>query len=342
MMKIIRAQDVFDETKNDKKEIFPYFYHPAFEKVTSICEQKQLIIVFDDKANSMVLKLWKNKFLNLIQPIFPPLSKNAVRLLPEEETSFLNKITAFVKEKKLGDRITQPENFAIFHSQPNSSTAAPFGTYFLDLGTKTEEELFTGLHSKHRNVIRNAERQGVTIKYGSVLIDDFYSLYKQTMHRSNMYCQSLSYFKEFYKQLPYNTLCGVAYYNEKPEGALFMPYTNFGAFYLYGASAEKTQINGSVNYLHWTTIKMFKTKGVKRYDFVEALLSDVSGTKLEGIHQFKERFGANLEKGLLWKKDINNLTCSLFDNLVTLKLRLKNQKVPLDIIDQEINKQGGR
>ena len=340
-MRVTNSIDLLSETKNIK-EIFPYFYYPEFSQLLKILEQKKVILVIDDEGISMACKVWKNKFLNLLQPIYPPLTKKAERLSPKEEQDFLNKFAAYIKEKKIANRITQAENFAIFHSQPDSAIAAPFGTYFLNLQSKTETELFSGLHTKHRNVIRNAEKQGVVLKYGAELIEDFYGLYKQTMQRSNMYCQSLQYFKEFYNRLPNNSLCGVAYYDEKPEGALFMPYSQFGSFYLYGASAEKTAINGSINYLHWNTIKLLKNKGVKRYDFVGARLSDVSGTKLEGIQQFKERFGSELEKGLLWKKDLDRLSCKLFDNLVTFKLKLKNQKPPLDLIDQELKKQSGR
>jgi lipid II:glycine glycyltransferase (peptidoglycan interpeptide bridge formation enzyme) len=154
-----------------------------------------------------------------------------------------------------------------------------------------------------------------------------------------MYCESLHYFNEFFAHLKDNVICGVAYYNQVPQGAMFIPYSRFAGFYVYGASAGQMQITGTINYLYWNTIKILKQKGVKRYDFVGARLSIVSGTKLEGIQQSKERFGATLEKGFIWKKDINKLTCNLFDYLVTLKLKLKNQKPPLDIIDQEIIKQ---
>jgi lipid II:glycine glycyltransferase (peptidoglycan interpeptide bridge formation enzyme) len=114
-----------------------------------------------------------------------------------------------------------------------------------------------------------------------------------------------------------------------------MPFTRFGAFYLYGASADKIEVTGAMNYLHWQSILQMKEKGVKRYDFAGARLSDVSGTRLEGIQQFKARFGSALDEGFLWKKDLSYMPCHLFDNLLSFKLKLKRQKVPKDIIDQE-------
>ncbi len=323
---------------NDNAEVLPYFYHRSYSHFMKSEENKSIFFIKDDETNTMCCKLWKNKFLKVIQPVYPPLNNFGERLSADKEKAFLNDFISFVENKRIAHRIIQPENFAIFRVAPSKTISTPFGTYFIDLQKKTEEELFKDLHSKHRNVILNAEKKGIVLKYGKEVIEDFYSLYEQTMQRSAMYYQPKDYFKNFYKHLSKNSICGVAYFNDIPQGALFMPFTKFGSFYLYGASAEKIQINGAINYLHWNTIKLLKKQNVKRYDFVGARLSDVSGTKLHGIQQFKERFGATLEKGYLWKKDVNALKCNLFDNMLSAKLKLKGLKTPLDIIDQERKK----
>ncbi|MGZ3861865.1 MAG: lipid II:glycine glycyltransferase FemX [Bacteroidia bacterium] len=317
---------------------FPYFYSEEYSGFTSKHEGKKLFITGDKKGNTMVCRKWKNKFLIIIQPLYPPLNHRGERIDAAEEKTFLNAFITHVDTGKLAHRITQPENSAIFKTVPNGAVSAPFGTYFLDLANNTEEKLFKELHSKHRNVIRNAEKSNVTIKYGKEVINDFFVLYEQTMKRSDKYCQPLSYFENFQDIMPQNIVCGVAYYNNKPQGGLFIPYSNFGAFYLYGASAETKEINGAVNYLHWETIKSLKSKGVRRYDFVGARLSDVSGSRLDGIQQFKERFGSELEKGFLWKLDINKTYCNLFDSMVRFKLKLKGLNPPVDIIDEERTK----
>ncbi|HWY38500.1 MAG TPA: peptidoglycan bridge formation glycyltransferase FemA/FemB family protein [Bacteroidia bacterium] len=317
---------------------FPFFYCDAYAIALKKHEEKNTMLINCQDGNSMVCKTWRNKFIVIIQPMYPPLNKEGLRLDKKEEKRFLNEFVKYIKEKKLAQRITQPENFAIFAQTPERSTRAPFGTYILNIEEQTEEELFKGLHSKNRNVIRNAEKNNVQIKYGKEVIKDFFSLYLQTMQRSNMYYHELSYFENFYDDMPGNIICGVAYHNEIPLGGLFIPFTRFGAFYLYGASAESKEINGAINYLHWNTIKLLKKKGVKRYDFVGARLSDVSGTKLEGIQQFKERFGAKLEKGFLWKMNVNKFDCFVFDFLVYTKHKLNGLTPPIDIIDEEIEK----
>ena len=319
-------------------DAFPYFFLKEYASFKKSSEGKNIIYFEDLFGNVMPVKLWRNKFLKFLQPIYPPLSPEGKRLIERDEQYFLNKFIIHVEEKKMAHRIVQPENFAIFHSVPRNSVYVPFGTYYLDLEKHSEVELFKNLHSKNRNVIRNAEKNNVNLKYGKECIEDFYLMYKQTMNRSDMYCQSISYFNDFYNKLPQNILCGVAYYNNIPQGGLFLPFTKFGAFYLYGSSKEKIEINGAINYLHWNTIKLLKAKGVKRYDFVGARLSDVSGTKLAGIQQFKERFGSELETGFLWKQDIGKVECALFDEASRIRYKLKKVTPLLDIIDEELMK----
>ena len=331
-MKIVSVNEI--KVNNN----YPYFYLKGYASFIKKTEDKNIFLFIDEINNVIVCKIWRNKFLKLIQPIYPPLSSNTERLSKQQELDFLNKWISFIAATNMADRVIQAENFAIFKTTPVKTISAPFGTYYLNLEKDTEEDLFQKIHVKHRNVIRNAEKKGVELRYGKDCIEDFYSLYKQTMKRSNMYCQDIFYFKQFYNSLPQNIVCGVVYFNNIPQGGLFIPYTKFGAFYLYGASNEKVEINGSINYLHWNTIKLLKKEGVKRYDFVGARLSNISGTKLEGIQQFKKRFGTELEEGFLWKIDLNKNKCDIYDTLLSVKTKLRGKEISLDIIDQENRK----
>ena len=331
-MKIANVNEI------EKDNNFPFFYLKEYVSFIKELENKNVFCFIDEFNNTIVCKTWKNKFLKLIQPIYPPLSSNIERLNKQQELEFLNKWVSFITNTKVADRVVQAENFAIFKTVPKRAISAPFGTYYLNLEKNTEEGLFRKIHVKHRNVIKNAEKNGVELRYGEDCIEDFYSLYEQTMKRSNMYCQDISYFKKKYNWLPQNIICGVVYFNGIPQGGLFIPYTKFCAFYLYGASNEKIEINGSINYLHWNTIRFLKKEGVKRYDFVGARLSNVSGTKLEGVQQFKKRFGSELEEGFLWKIDLNRNKCDIYDALLSVKTKLRGKEIPLDIIDQENRK----
>ncbi len=307
---------------------FPVFYF------NTIHPHKVSFFLIEDTIIPFIFK--QNLFLKLCQFVFYPLKKNN-RLSIDEEKNALDLCITFLKNKKYADRIISPPNFAIFKSVPTNSTFCDFGTYDIDL-TSSLEIIWDNIHSKHKNVIRNAEKNGVVVVYGKNVLNDFYKLYKKTMLRSNMYCEEQSYFADLIDNFENNILCGVAFVNDLPVGGLFIPYTSYGAYYTHGASADKTIINGAINYLHWNSIKILKEKGIKRYDFVGARLSDVSGTKLNGIQQFKARFGANLEKGFLWKTDLQKFKCFTYDTLLLIKTKLKNTNYPFDIIDQERKK----
>jgi len=329
-MRIQHGTDFTEDTNNH-----PFVYLQKYKNFVERTEKKSLVYFISENGITCVGSLWKAKIINLLQLLHPPLDAKANRLSQPDEEKFLNTLVRHIEASKLADRILQPENFAIFKATPKSSTIASFGTYYLDLTSATEDQLFKNLHGKHRNVVRSAEANGVLIKFGKDCILDFYSLFEQTMKRSSLFCEPLSYFKDMFSYMEGNILCAVAYYDEIPQGALFMPFTHYGAYYLYGASAEKMEVNGAMNYLHWEAIKWLKKQQVRRYDFVGARLSDVTGTKLHGIQQFKERFGSSLEKGFLWKMDVNPNRCTAFDLLLKVKTKLNKTQMPFDIIDQE-------
>ncbi len=307
---------------------FPVFY---FENLQNY---KISFILIDGAIIPFTLK--KNYFLQVCQFLFYPLKFN--KRLPEtDEKNILEICVNYFKEQRCIDRIIPPSNYVIFKAVPDKSIFCEFGTYDINLEMPVET-IWNNIHSKHKNVIRNAEKNNVQISYGKNTLNDFYQLYQKTMIRSNMYCESKNHFSELMDKFSNNIICGVAYVNGNPVGGLFIPYSQYGAYYTHGASADTTIVNGAINYLHWNTMKVLKEKGVLRYDFVGARLSDVSGTKLSGIQQFKYRFGANLEKGFLWKKDLNILRCFIYDKLLLFKTIVKGTIYPLDIIDQERNK----
>jgi lipid II:glycine glycyltransferase (peptidoglycan interpeptide bridge formation enzyme) len=138
-------------------------------------------------------------------------------------------------------------------------------------------------------------------------------------------------------------LCAAAYYNGKALAALLAPFTRARAFYLNGGTSHEMLVPGANKLLHWEAIRLLLRKGVEKYDFVGARLSDVKGTKLEHIQRFKSRFGGRLEHGYLWKLDLNKPACHMFDILMELRRRLKREAKPrADVIDQELQKQAAQ
>ena len=246
----------------------------------------------------------------------------------DEETEFLNDCMLLLS--KLGvDFCTQPPPHAVFRTYPNNAIAVPFGTYLIDLSL-SEEDLWSRVHPKHRNVILNAKKKGVEIQFGRN--QDILFVYKmlvQTMSRSGMPFASLDSFLGMIDHLAENVEIVVAYHDGKPMGCAVFPVSKYSAYYQYGGSVD-TPVLGTMNLLHWEAMKHFKLAGVRLYDFVGARIQPKCGSKLEGIQRFKSRFGSEMHTGYLWKIPLSN-KYYLYDFL-----RLIKGGGSKDIIDQEL------
>jgi len=71
--------------------------------------------------------------------------------------------------------------------------------FFIDL-TKSEEELFSALHKKHRYNVNYAKKNGVTVRESTEDKDFeiFYSLYKETGVRQKFYYRGQSYLRDMW------------------------------------------------------------------------------------------------------------------------------------------------
>ncbi len=252
-----------------------------------------------------------------------------------DEIEFLNSLPAFLKSKKI-DFVTPLSAQALSEHYPNNAVYAPFGSYIIDLSLD-EKALWDNLHSKHRNVIRKAKKEGVEIREGKKFSRRAYGLIKEAQIRSGNSSVSIDYFEKLVGSLGDWIKIFVAFYKNEPQGCAVMPYSKFGAFYLYGGSCSKP-FTGSLNLLHWEALRYFKSIGVKYYDFTGARLAPEKDSKLEGIQRFKSRFGGELKRGYLWKLTVNNRKYFLYKNLLKLRSVFKGQKYEEDVIDQERKK----
>lgn len=244
-----------------------------------------------------------------------------------EEKNFLNGCIRLLE--KIGvDFCTQPPPHAVFRTCPDNAIAVPFGSYIIDL-LLSEEDLWSGVHPKHRNVILNAKKKGVEIRFGTN--QDILSVYEmlvQTMSRSSMSFVSCDTFFNMINSLAENIEVVVAYHGGKPMGCAVFPVSKYSAYYQYGGSID-TPVLGAMNLLHWEAMKHFKSAGVGFYDFVGARIEPKLGSKLEGIQRFKHRFGSTMHTGYLWKMPLTNKYY-----IYNFLRRLKSGNMR-DIIDQE-------
>lgn len=285
------------------------------------------------------VKIEKNKFLKTLQFQFPPVNSKGVRVKEKEELDFCEEAIKYISDKKLAHRIQQPKNYALFNVVPRKAVSSPFGTYKIDLEGKTNTQILDDMQARYRSAIRQTEKLKTKIRFGISELRIFQDLHEETMKRTQSYAENFESLKDELTMSNHNTMLATVYIDNKIQGGLYLAYSKYGAYYFHGASADTTEASGAIKYLHYQIMCLMQDKGVKQYDFVGARLTDVSGTKLEGIQNFKRRFGTELVKGYLWKLDIDKTKCRAYDNLLKLKCKLKGTKFPKDIIEQEKNKE---
>ncbi|MCE5319780.1 MAG: peptidoglycan bridge formation glycyltransferase FemA/FemB family protein [Bacteroidales bacterium] len=251
----------------------------------------------------------------------------------DEEKIFLEEALEFIKKNIRADFISTT-NTGIFNSYPNGSMYCKFGSYILDL-RKTEDELFTLLHSKHRNVIRKAQKDGLLVFSGKEYLGDCYNLINETFSRQGLIAPTYEYVQQL-SCLNENVFFSIVKAGNEIQGsAIFIWNKNHSCFYLHGGSTEHPH-SGAMNLLHWETILQMKKNGVKFYDFVGGRINPKEGSRLEGIQRFKSRFGGDFEIGYLWKYPFSNIKYKIYSFLLTIYFKYyKGENYEGDVIDQE-------
>ena len=231
----------------------------------------------------------------------------------EEEKSFLNSAVEYFRS--IGaDMIIPATTNTIFKTYPDGAYAAPYGSYIIDL-TQTEDVLWDNLHSKHRNVVRNAMKKKVEIVDGIAFMETAHTVIRETLKRSKLGFMSLNEFNRFVYGLNENIKIMIANYEGIAQGCAIIPYSNRSAYYLYGGSISHP-LSGAMNLLQWEAIRMFRNLGVQRYDFVGVRINPAEGSKQEGLMTFKQRFGGYLAKGFMWKYSLNPFKYSVYSRAV--------------------------
>lgn len=246
----------------------------------------------------------------------------------EQEKTFLNSVADYFRSVG-ADIIIPGTTNAIFRTYPDGAIAAPYGTFIVDLG-KSEECLWASVHSKHRNRIRNAIKGGVQVISGIEHVDTAYHLVRDTFKRSALPFMNQDAFMRMVNGLGSFIKIFVAEQHGIVQGCVVIPFSNYGAYYVYGGSI-RTPFSGAINFLVWQTMLYFRGLGVKFYDFCGVRINPEEGSKQEGLMRFKQRFGPQLVQGYMWKCSLNRVKSPIY----SLAVRLLRGG---DIVDAERHK----
>lgn len=246
-----------------------------------------------------------------------------------EERDFLNGAMGFLKSIGTDMVIPAPTN-TIFRTYPDGADAAPYGSYIIDL-SQPEDVLWKNIDRITRQNIKSASKAGIVIRNATVReLDEAYLLIRDTFKRSKLPFMDRESFKSF--------LAGLAEYgkvliaDQQGIAQSFVVFANseYCAYAIYAGNAVGQQ-QGANKLLYWEAIHLFKSLGVRSYDFVGARISPEKGSKQEALSLFKKRFGATLKQGYMWKYPFHPLKYRLYG----LAARVRSGG---DIVDAERHK----
>jgi GNAT acetyltransferase-like protein len=224
-------------------------------------------------------------------PVGPPLD---IR----EETSFLNSSVACLRS--LGaDTIVPATNNAVFRTYPDGADAAPYGTYVIDL-TQPEASLWRGIGRITRQNIRTAQKDGVCIRSGLEYLETAYRLIHDTFGRSKLPFMRYDDFKRFVMALGEYGQLMVAEHHGIAHSAVVFAFSDPCVYAVYGGNLAE-QHQGANKLIYWEAMSSFRNRGVSRFDFYGARVDPPKGSKHDAINALKQRFGATLVKGYMWK-----------------------------------------
>lgn len=254
--------------------------------------------------------------------------------ISETEETFIEAVFDYFKTNEKVQWMNPTPASAFFKSYPKKSHAIPFGSHVIDL-SQSEAELFSNLHTKHRNGIRKAEKDNVIVKCGGIeLLDDYCKLDEQTWKRSNRNGNEYGFYVKLILSLNDTSIIYIAYKDDVPQSGGIFFYNSLMSYYMYGASCNHPY-PGSGNLLHWVAIKEMKKKGVLHYSFVGCRINEDRNSKYHEIQRFKERFGGKLIEGYMYKINFNPFYHFIYNILLLIKTKAL---LPKDAIDQEKKK----
>lgn len=231
----------------------------------------------------------------------------------DEEKSFLNNCVAYLRALG-GDVIIPPTTNSIFRTFPDGADAAPYGTYVVNL-QEPEETLWKNIGRITRQNINTARRDGLRILTDAGHLDSAYLLIKETFARSRLPFMSAEALKRFMMGLGSNGRLFTAYHQGVLHSCVIFGFSDACAYAIYAGNLAR-QHQGANKLIYWEAYCAFKKLGCARFDYVGARIDPAKGSKQEAINLFKERMGAKLKRGYMWKYALRPLPSFVYNGAV--------------------------
>lgn len=177
-------------------------------------------------------------------------------------------------------------------------------SWLLDLRISTEE-LLRNMKKNHRNLIRRAAKEGVTVRMSQDIkdLEHFYRLYEQTAQRHQFIPYSRKFVNAQVKAFKDHIGIFLGEYNNEVVSAAIVFYYGKEAVYYHGASSSKYG-KIPVSYLtQWTAIQEAQKRGMHFYNFWGIYSGHNLKHPFRGITHFKKGFGG-FQRNLLPCQDL--------------------------------------
>ncbi len=171
--------------------------------------------------------------------------------------------------------------------------------WILDLAP-TEELLLAAMRKTTRNLIRRADRDGITVRFSTAPRDllTFLHLYNETARREEFMPFSPPQLEAELRTFSGegNALLAFAEHRGQRSAAAMIPFTPWSAFYHHGASARHPASKGAAQALQWAVIREAKRRGCREYNFWGVAPTNGEGRQWHrhpwaGLTLFKKGFG---------------------------------------------------
>ena len=217
------------------------------------------------------------------------------------------------------------DNFVRYH--PVLANAVPMKgcSEVIDLGKtvamdlSSEQVIWTNIHSKNRNMIRKAEKNGVVIKHGRglELFDEFIKIYNATMdkdHAEEYYYFKRPFYESIDRDLQDNYEMFYAMYEGRPIAMSIMIFANGRLnYHLSGSDIEYRNLAPS-NLLLYKAALWGYEQGCKTFH-----LGGGVGSGEDNLYKFKATFNKNSDYQFSIGKEIFDQ--AKYDELVALRAK---------------------
>ena len=245
------------------------------------------------------------------------LTKDSLKLLNEEYSSICKKegiISEFVRlhpvlknSEKLGE---------IYDISELGKT--------ITIELVSQNQIWSNLIAKNRNVIRKAKKSGVEVFWGRnpELMEKFIELYNETMDKDN--AKDYYYFKKIFytsvlEDLKYNSMIFYALYEEKIISMSMMLFSNDQMHYHLSASDKHFQHLAPTNLLLFEAACWGVENGYKTLHLGGGL-----GSQEDSLYKFKKAFNKESETNFSVGRKI--FSKEKYNNLVNINKKINSQE----------------